>query len=87
MAHNGTIRIKQHMIPIMEDFRDDCGEINATGLAEYVCCMLDGYDGDETPEVYFEVAGWLAVADENVRSGNMPAATRALVNARDASFF
>jgi len=32
------------------------GEVNMTALAEAVCDELNGYDGDEIPEEYFEAA-------------------------------
>ena len=32
------------------------GEVNLTWLAEAVCQELDGYEGDDIPEEYFEAA-------------------------------
>jgi hypothetical protein len=40
------------------------GDIDATRLAEYTCNDLDDYDGDDIPEIYYEVAGWMAVAED-----------------------
>jgi len=56
--------IRSWMIEHLEEHRDDCGEINATGLAEGCCLVLDGYEGDDIPEAFFEIAGWLSVDDE-----------------------
>jgi len=86
--HIGAIRIRQWMRNHIDECRDPLtDEVDATHLAESACQDLDGWQADEIPEIYFEIAGWLAVADEERRRGNMPAATRALVNARDASYF
>jgi len=32
------------------------GEINCTGLAEEACYMLNAYDGDDIPEIFFDLA-------------------------------
>jgi hypothetical protein len=48
--------IRKAMIRFAEDCRDECGEINHTKLAENVCQALNGYDGDDIPEEYFEAA-------------------------------
>jgi hypothetical protein len=61
--------IKTWMIDHLEEYRDDCLEINATGLAEGCCEALGGYDArDDIPEIFFEIAGWLAIEDEEVTS-------------------
>jgi hypothetical protein len=54
-------KIRRYMSTITEDCRDECGEVDATLLAEMACADLDGWDGDDIPEVFFEVAGWLVV--------------------------
>lgn len=55
-------KIKAWMKANMEDYRDECGEINATQLAEAACDEFEGWDGNDIPEVYFELAGWIAAA-------------------------
>jgi len=41
----------------LTDYVDlDTGEVNLTELAEACCRALNGYEGDEVPETYFELA-------------------------------
>ena len=87
MTHLTNRTIRNWMVEYTEEHRDDCGEINATGLAEGCCCALDGYEGDELPERFFEIAGDLALADERKQTGTMPRGVSGLVNSRDASWF
>jgi hypothetical protein len=32
------------------------GEVNCTGLAEQTCYMMDAFDRDNIPEIFFELA-------------------------------
>lgn len=49
--------IKRWMLINMEDYRDPLtDEISLTLLAEAACDDLNGYDGDDIPEEYFEIA-------------------------------
>ena len=32
------------------------GEVNCTGLAEETCHMMDAYDRNDIPEIFFEIA-------------------------------
>jgi len=40
----------------LEDFRDQCGEVNCTALAESAAHGLDLFEGDDLPEKVFELA-------------------------------
>lgn len=60
--------IKKYMKTWLADYVDECDEINATGLAEDACANFDNYEAGPTydiPEVYFEIAGKLAMDYEN----------------------
>ena len=52
-----NVKIKIWMKNNTEDYRDlDTGEVNLTELAEAACDHFNGYDGNDIPEEYFELA-------------------------------
>ncbi len=63
------------------DFQTSDG-LNATLLAEAACQETEGYQGDNIPEVYFEIAGHLAAAAEADITGKPQAAAKARQQAR-----
>ena len=58
MARDPNILIRNYMRNHAEQFRDNCGEVNHTALAEACADELDMYeDTDYTiPEVLFEIS-------------------------------
>ncbi len=52
------------MIGAIDDYRDSAGEVNATRLAEYVANQFNLHDSDDVPESLFELAGAIALADQ-----------------------
>ena len=51
------IKIKKMMRNLVRSHTDPfTGEVNCTGLAEEACHVMEAYDGDEIPEIFFEVA-------------------------------
>lgn len=52
-----TSKIKRWMFANIAEFIDpETGEINCTQLAEAACDALNGYDGNDIPDEYFETA-------------------------------
>lgn len=89
MAHDGVIRIRRHMLGVLEYFRQQDGQINPVTLAECSYIALNGWcPGDDVvPEAYLNMAGRLALADRLMQIGTMPASTRGFINQFDASYF
>lgn len=89
MAHDGAIRIRRHMLGVLEYFRQRDGQINPVTLAECSYIALNGWcPGDEeVPEAYFDMAGRLALADRMMQTLVMPVSTRGFINQFDASYF
>ncbi len=51
------IQIKKVMRTLVRNHIDPfTGEVNCTGLAEETCHMMDAYDKDDIPEIFFELA-------------------------------
>lgn len=51
------IQIKKMMRTLIRNHIDPfTNEVNYTGLAEETCHMMDAYDKDNIPEIFFEVA-------------------------------
>lgn len=52
-----SLKIKKMMQMLARNHIDPMtGEINCTGLAEEACYMLNAYDGDDIPEIFFDLA-------------------------------
>ncbi len=51
------IQIKKMMRTLIRNHIDPfTGEVNCTGLAEETCHMMDSYDKDNIPVIFFEFA-------------------------------
>ena len=89
MAHDGAIRIRRHMLGVLECFRQRDGQINPVTLAECSYIALNGWcPGDEeVPDAYFDMAGRLALADRMIQTLVMPVSTSGFINQFDASYF
>jgi hypothetical protein len=86
----GNIQIRTFMSNHAEDFRDDCGEINMTGLAEAACAEFDDYGKApqyDIPETYFECAYEISSRDKAHRNHTVGSAAAGAINARGSDWF
>ena len=57
--------VKKYMLANIQDHIDPVtGEVNATALAEDACIALDGFEGNNIPEKFFELTELLAERHE-----------------------
>lgn len=86
----GGIKIRQYMREVVENHRDETGEINATTLAEDACQHFDEYGPSpeyEIPEKYFVFAYEAHEADARRRCGTIGSAVGGIISAYDSSHF
>jgi hypothetical protein len=66
------------------------GEVNATGLAEDACSHFDGYEGNNIPDKFFDLAELIAERHEIKTGIRQPSAFRSLaglINSLQSDWF
>jgi len=73
--NKGGIYVRRYMREVIEDHRDPLtGEVSLSTLAEDACQHVDGYENDDIPERYFELAFEVDESDRRQRSGQIGSA-------------